>query len=418
MDMRNVIVVIKHEILTTLGKRSFWVMTFIFPLIIVGLSVGMQTFGTKAIEQAEEAAASIEQASMGKPIGYVDQIGLIDELPEWVPTGYLEAFPNEEAAHTSLQAGLIDQYYLIPEGFYKQGNIKLVDRNFQPLRSSSNAEIFENILIDILIEKDPLGSVLFDPTKKISSHKLAGTMSPDKDDPFTFIVPLSTLFIFFFVITTSSGFMLNSVTREKENRTAETLLVSLEPVQLMAGKVVGLGAIAIFQMAIWLSGSLLVLNRSQQIFNLTNKFELPSGFVAWALAYFIFGYFLYASILGAIGALAPNAREGGQFTFVAILPMLIPLWFNYVFTDNPDGSVAVFLSMFPFTAPASMMTRLTIGKVPIWQIITSLFGLAITAYFFILLASRFFRSDTLLSYESINLKRVVNEIRNILDRGS
>ena len=59
--MRNTILVIKHEIITTLSKRSFWVMTFIFPALIMGLSVGMQTIGTKAIEQAEEAASSVEQ---------------------------------------------------------------------------------------------------------------------------------------------------------------------------------------------------------------------------------------------------------------------------------------------------------------------------------------------------------------------
>jgi ABC-2 type transport system permease protein len=73
--------------------------------------------------------------------------------------------------------------------------------------------------------------------------------------------------------------------------------------------------------------------------------------------------------------------------------------------------VAVFLSIFPLTAPSSMMTRLTTGNVPIWQILISLIGLAITAYFFVALSARLFRADNLLSSESFSLKRLMKEIR-------
>ncbi|MCJ7703337.1 MAG: ABC transporter permease [Anaerolineales bacterium] len=409
--MRNIFIVIKHEIITTLGKRSFWVMTFLFPILILALSVGMQTVGTNAIEQAEEAASSVEQTANGLPVGYVDEPGVIDTLPDWVPDGYLQPYPDETAAKAALRAGDIHQYYLIPSDFYLTGDFILVDRNFQPLRSSGNAEIFSNILGDSLVLKDQLGPILLDPTARTNAKALAPVSGPDEDDPFTYIVPMATLFIFFFVITTSASFMLNSVTKEKENRTAETLLVSLEPRQLMAGKVIGLGVIALFQMVIWLSGSLAALNKSGQFFSTASDFSLPEGFIFWALMFFIFGYFLYASILGSIGVLAPNAREGGQFTFVAILPLLVPLWFNYTFTESPDGPVAVFLSLFPLTAPSSMMTRLTTGNVPLWQLLVSLTGLALTAYLFVHLASRLFRADTLLSLESINWKRLKAEIR-------
>jgi ABC-2 type transport system permease protein len=224
---------------------------------------------------------------------------------------------------------------------------------------------------------------------------------------------MATLFIFFFTITSSGSFMLNSVSREKENRTAEILLISLEPKQLMTGKVIGLGLIALFQMSVWLSGAIYALNNSNQIFEAANNFQLPSGFFGLAIVYFVLGYFLYASILGSIGVLAPNAREGGQFTFVAILPLLVPLWFNYTFTESPDGPVSVFLSLFPLTAPPSMITRLTTSYIPLWQIIVSLAGLVVTAYFFVMLASRLFRADTLLSSENISFKRLKREFWGI-----
>lgn len=408
--MRNILLVIKHEIITTLQKLSFWIMTFIFPGLVLGLSVGMQLIGTQAIEAAEEAASDVEQAATGVPIGYVDEADLIDSLPAWVPPGFLESYPNVEAAKAAIEAGDIHQYYLIPKDFIQTGNYLMVDRDFQPFRSSGNAEIFEEVLYDVLTEKDPYGPILSDPTQNINGYPQAPA-GPDTDDPMTFVVPMATMFIFFFIITTSGGFLLNSVTREKENRTAETLLVSLEPKQLMVGKVVGLGFVALLQMTVWMGGMLYALNHATEIFGSLQAFSLPKGFLLWALAFFVLGYFVYASILGAIGVLAPNAREGGQFTFIAILPLMIPLWFNYSFTETPDGPLSIFLSLFPLTAPTSMMTRLTTGNVPIWQILISLIGLAITAYFFVSLSARLFRADTLLSSESISLKRFRKEIR-------
>ena len=136
--------------------------------------------------------------------------------------------------------------------------------------------------------------------------------------------------------------MLTSVTKEKENRTAETLLVSLDPKELMAGKIIGLGVVALFQMIVWLGGAFLALDQSNQFLVAASEFVLPPGFLYWAILFFILGYFLYGAILGAIGVLAPNAREGGQFTFIAILPLLIPLWFNITFTESPNGPMSVF----------------------------------------------------------------------------
>jgi ABC-2 type transport system permease protein len=353
----------------------------------------------------------MEQASVGMPIGYVDDADVFDTLPNWVPDGYLVSYPNRDAANMDLQAGKINQYYYIPSDFYDTGEIELIDRNFQPLRSSGNAEIFENILSDVLVEKDPIGRFLDNPTAKIKGHALAPPSGPDENDPLTFIVPMATLFIFFFVITSSSGFLLTSVTKEKENRMAETLLVSVEPKELMTGKIIGLGVVALLQMIVWMGGALFALNQSSQFLVTASAFTLPSGFLIWAILFFILGYFLYGAILGAIGVLAPNAREGGQFTFIAILPLLIPLWFNYSFTESPDGPLSVFLSLFPLTAPSSMITRLTTGNVPIWQLILSLFGLAATAYLFVWLSSRLFKADNLLSSESLTWNRLLKAVR-------
>jgi ABC-2 type transport system permease protein len=404
--MRNTLLVVKYEIVTTLQKRSFWLLTFLVPAFVLILSLGTQFIGQKAIEQAEEEASSVEaQAQLESRVGYVDQAGIIQKIPIWIPADFFEYYPDEQAAEADMQAGRLRQYYLIPSDFLENGEYILVDREYQPLRSMSNAEIFEEVIQTNLLENVEFSAILDNPTPHIQYHQLEISSGPDKQNPLTFIVPFATLFIFFFTITSSSGFMLSSVSREKENRTAEILLLSIKPRELMLGKVVGLGCVALLQMSIWMSGALFSLSRSKELAGFSTAFSLPPGFLGWGLLYFIFGYFLYASLLGAIGALAPNAREGGQFTFIIILPLLIPIWFNVAFTEAPNGPVAMFLSMFPLTS-ISMMTRITATEVPLWQILLSLAGLAFTTYLVILLSARFFQAETLLSSDNISLKRV------------
>ena len=215
--------------------------------------------------------------------------------------------------------------------------------------------------------------------------------------------------------------MLQSVVKEKENRTAEVLLVSLHPRDLMLGKVIGLGFLALGQMAIWLVGGMLLSGSGLGLAGLLRNpqapaaiaqaalpagLALPPGFALWALLFFLGGYVVYSSALGALGALAPNMREGSQFTFVFLIPLLTPVWLNYVFTEQPDGLLATILSLFPLTAPTAMVARLAAGGVPFWQAALSLVGLAVTAYIFIHLAARFFRADTLLSSGSLSWRRI------------
>ena len=219
------------------------------------------------------------------------------------------------------------------------------------------------------------------------------------------------MFILFFVITMSAGFMLQSVTREKENRTAELLLTSLSPRELMLGKVVGLGVVALVQMGIWMGAGSSCWWAGRWRPRRWPGRGSSLAFFLWAFVFFIFGYTVYAAALGALGALAPTMREGSQFTFVLLLPLLVPLWLNNVFMQDPNGPVATAMSLFPLTAPTAMVTRLAAGGVPAWQPFVALAGLVVTAYFFVVLAARFFRADTLLSSASISWGRVASELR-------
>lgn len=409
--MRNVLLVIKHEIITTLSKRSFWLMTILFPAFIIALSIGSQVLAEKSFEEDEENLLTGGDAADVQVIGYVDEAGLITQLPQDVSPEMLRAFPDKDAAQAALEAGELGQYYHIPADFIESGKLVLVDREFTPLGSLAGGRLFESVVTLNLVGDETLADVLSNPTRLVENKPLAPQGGTDTSGPLGYWVPYATMFIFFFVITMSSGFMLQSVAKEKENRTVEVLLLSLRPRELMLGKVVGLGVVALLQMGLWGGAGLLGLNQRTQLMETAAAFTLPPGFLVWAVLYSLLGYVLYASALGAIGALAPTAREGTQFTFIMLLPLLIPVWLNNVFTQSPNGGLATFLSLFPLTAPTSMVTRLVTGGVPAWQPAVGLLGLAATTYLFVLLSARFFRADTLLSSASLQWRRIVQEFK-------
>ena len=415
--MRNVIIVIKHEIVTTLSKPSFWLTTFVLPVFILLMTVGSQSLAEKAFENSGDAellsGSSTELGTL--QIGYVDEAHLLHDFPPGFPQEIMQAYPDEATAQAALDAGDLARYYVIPADYIEQGKVTLVDNQFTPFSHLAGEDLMRYLLAYNLAANAPAPALLLDPLPNLSDTSLLPTAERETTnemgyDSEGYIVSFAVLFIFFLVLTMSGGFMLQSVSKEKENRVVEVLLLSLRPRELMLGKLLGLGTVALLQMGIWLGGGLLSLEQSQKLITTARAFTLPPGFIGWALLYFLCGYLLYASLLGALGALAPNAREGSQFTFFVLLPLMVPLWLQSTFVEAPHGGLVTFLSIFPLTSPVSMMTRLTAGGVPLWQLLVSVALLAVTAYGFVLLAAHFFRADTLLSNAALNWKRLREEL--------
>lgn len=409
--MRNILFVLRHEVATTVARRSFWVMTVLFPLLIIGLTLLPQFLaGDDLPDDPQQALAKI----MSAPSGFVDASGLLQQAAPGIPAAQVRRFASEAAAQAALAGGEIERYYLIPPDFLNSGQATAVVRQFSIVGGLSGDQLLSYLVAYNLTGDAALSRLLLDPTAGVVQEGLAPQKAVAREGPLSFFAPFAFMFILFFIITMSAGFMLQSVAKEKENRTAEVLLLSLNPRQLMVGKLVGLSLVALVQMLIWLAGSLVLLRRGSPVAAAAGAIDLSAGALAAVVIYFLLGYLLYASLLGALGALAPTMREGAQFTFVVILPLLLPLWLNSAFTSNPDGGLALAFSLFPLTAPTAMVARLAATQVPPWQLAVSLAGLLAATYGFVLLAARFFRADTLLSDASLNLRTIVQQMRQAM----
>jgi ABC-2 type transport system permease protein len=412
--------VIKHEIVTTLGKPSFWLTTFVLPTVIMALSFGAQFIGSQALQEEPDVVQEEAEPGQVRAIGYVDHSDIIQTLPEEIPEGRILGYETREAARQALDSGEITQYYIIAEDYIESGEIEVVTREFSPLGDLTTAQIVERVLAHNLVQDAPLVRRVVNPLPNLSTTTLQ--VSEDAESPQSeearSVVIFGTLFILYFVLMMSSSYMLRSVSKEKESRIVEVLLVSLRPREIMLGKVIGLGIVALLQMGIWLGGSVLTITRGGGALanvglTMLDQVRLPDGFMMWAFVYMLLGYVLYASLLGAIGALAPNARETGQFTFLVMLPLMVPLFANTAIAQSPHGTLATVLSLFPLTAPTTMLPRIATGNVPIWQAVVSALGLAVSAYGLVLLAAQFFRADTLLSSAALDWARMRKEFKRI-----
>jgi len=179
---------------------------------------------------------------------------------------------------------------------------------------------------------------------------------------------------------------------------------------LMLGKILGLTVVVLVQSLIWVGGGRLALGSSAGFLDL-GGFAFPPGFIVWAVLFLISGYLMYASAMAAGGTIANSAREGAQMTWLMIIPLMPTLMFGSEFVDNPNGTLALVLSLFPFSAPSAMVTRIAVASVPMWQILLSLAGVTVTAVVMLRLAGRFFRPHNLLSSTSFSLRRLVTAWR-------
>jgi ABC-2 type transport system permease protein len=416
--MRTIWLVVKHDALATLRQRSFWVLALLMPALLLGLNIYATIQDNREPDYDPSQSAETTQAPTDlPPIGLVDEAGLLAEMPADFPSNLFKPYADEATARAALEAGTVEQYVHVPADVLVNGEITVYDRNFQILQSgedmgvafhSNNAWVLEYLVNYNLTGDQQLVATLQNPVPSTLAkpHALRPPAEGDEDNQALAEVVSSLVpYVYYFLLLMGSSFLLRSVVAEKENRTAEVLLLSLKPRDLMAGKILAMTVVLVVQLVIWVGGGMLVLDRGADLLNVPD-FAFPPGFVAWAILFLVLGYLLFASIMAAAGAIAPNAREGGQMTWLLVIPLMPTLMFGELLVNQPDHPLTLVLSLFPFSSPSAMVTRLAVGSVPLWQILVSVAALALTTYLFILLAGRFFRAGNLLSDASFSWRRV------------
>jgi ABC-2 type transport system permease protein len=181
------------------------------------------------------------------------------------------------------------------------------------------------------------------------------------------VIPFAASFLFIFSTMTSSGYMLQAVTDEKENRTMEIILTSLTPAQLIGGKSIGLLAVAFTQIAIYILTVLIGLRIATPYVEALQQARISWPYMGIMISFFIPTFALFSGMMITVGSAVSDFQQGQQFVGLLNMIFLVPLFLISVLFENPGSPLMVLLSLFPPTAFLTLSLRWGFGSIPLWQ---------------------------------------------------
>jgi ABC-2 type transport system permease protein len=177
---------------------------------------------------------------------------------------------------------------------------------------------------------------------------------------------------------------------------------------MLIGKVAALGILGLPQAAVWFGTAYFLMGAGPR--RATARPRSAGVCAPWGIVFFVLSYAVYASQMAGLGALAPGAREASQSMILVIWPILISFVFSPMLIADPHGALSTGLSLFPLTAPFSMMGRLVVGGVPWWQPWLAAALMAVTAVFIVRMVIRLFQAQTLLTGQPFNARRYLRAL--------
>jgi ABC-2 type transport system permease protein len=208
----------------------------------------------------------------------------------------------------------------------------------------------------------------------------------------------------FFLIVTSGQLLVRSVIEEKSNRIVEVLVSSCSPTELMAGKVVGLSALGLTQMAFW--GVIGLAVSAQFSLNL-----IDAGQALLLLIYFILGYLFYAAVFIAAGSPLTTEQEAQQVTSYLVMVLILPIVLALPAMKNPDAAWLKVLTFFPPLTPTMMALRIPIQMPALWEILTTILLMLVSIYGAMVAAGRIFRIAILATGKTPKFKEILRWVR-------
>lgn len=428
--MNKIAIIISREYLTRVRKKSFLIMSILGPLFFAGLMITPAWIAQ--MEDKEEKIIAVADSS------HI----MLGEFPE---TEYIkfEYLPNADIQYHK-EHFLESKYYALLYISQVVASSPNAVHLYSDKSPSLGVQMHISNAIEKRLERDKLKAfgieegVLAAVKTNISirSVKLSKT-GEEKVNNFNLAMVLGYLmgFLVYFTIFFSGSQVMRGVIEEKTNRIIEVIISSVKPFQLMMGKILGVGLVALTQFLLWgvltmaiyamviplvmpdvkeLSKNAPVENfmetgssmqaqapASEEInTELSNMLgaldDINFGIIIFTFLIFYFGgYFLYASLFAAIGSAVDSEADTQQFMLPITLPMIIAIIAMVNVIQNPESPLAFWFSMIPFTSPVVMMARIPFG-VPYQQIILSALLLISTFVFFTWMAAKVYRTGILM----------------------
>ena len=394
-------IIISREYLERVKRKSFIITTILMPLLMLAMMVAPALI--MALSGPEkQTIAVIDDSGIVAP--RLQNEGDITFKPVNAPLADLKADDNFQAI---LVIG--KDVISVPEGnitLYTHGSPSMVTERYisdqlsdviedQRIRAydiDNLHQILEEVSVDVQLQTYRLDKEEETATSSILSYLLG-----------TFMMLILYMFIMLY-----GQMVMTSIIEEKNNRVLELVVSSVKPTDLMMGKILGIGAVAITQILIW---AVLLIGCSIWVMPMLSTSVAQSGtadpamiqavmqladpsfmgqLLIFMVLFLIGGYLFYSSIYAAIGSAVDNIQDASQLTSIAIVPIILALIISMSVVQDPNSTLALWTSYIPFTSPMVMMARVPFG-IPVWQSIRSLVVLYISFIGMIWLAAKIYR---------------------------
>lgn len=441
--MGKIGLIIAREYLTRVKKKSFIILTLLGPILIAALAVLPTILASNSQREMRVMVVDdndffINRFTDTENTIFTYRSGDIEQIKA-------EAFDNNYDAVLHILKGTqslnSNLYYQEPPTLAFTANVE----------DQINKLLFDQILIDSF----RINPEQFTTIKKLTQVSIRsiqideyGSEKERSAEISSLIGMVFGLLIYIFILL-YAGQVLRSVLEEKTNRIVEVLISSVKPMQLMMGKIIGVAMIGLTQFAIWVVFTFVILagvglaapdlfineETMEQVANLEgealdteaiaeltasdtvfsqidNFFNVSFGTIIFCfLFYFIIGYLIYAALYAAVGSAADNETDSQQFIMPVTAPLLLSIILLVPIVENPNGSLAVWMSMIPLTSPIAMLIRLPNG-VPVEQLVISM---VIAVLFFIFaawVAARIYRIGILMYGKKITYRDIFRWIKS------
>lgn len=435
-------IVAKREYLTRVQKKSFILVTLLTPLgialfvLLMGviMNEGSKTSQrvvikdeTGIVQQMTEADEKSTYEFSSKDISVLKdeyaQMGydLLVHIPSVRDSAFSQLnvsyYGNEKPSLMLLES--IEGFIADKIETYRMRKSNIDQRLLDSFRANIN---LENGALD---PNDPSGSAASGRLNIILGTALGGFMG----------------FLMYLVIFIYGSMVMRSVMEEKLSRIVEIMISSVKPIQLMMGKLIGVGGVGLTQLAIWailipigltIAGAFFIGSEAPDLSAMQNmtqvneesfeEFSAPQIIDAifnlkwWLILpvfiiFFLGGYFIYSSMFAAMGsAISEDMGEGQQLMMPIVIVVLIAFYMLFPVLTNPNGNLAIFASLFPLFSPIIMPARLAFDP-PWWQIVLSIVLMLLTVWFFIWLTSRIYRVGILMYGKKATIREMIKWLR-------
>ncbi len=426
--MNKLKLIIKREYLAKVRNKTFIIMTFLSPLLMIGM-IALVVLLTKSSMEKTTTVAYVDNSGLFSANDFKDNKTIQFENLTEVGIEKAKIIVIESSHEGLLYIPKRDSISQVANSiqFFSQESPGMV--TIGSLESILEKKLQREKMLQMNIDLDKLQKAKVKVDIQMSNF--TGKKSSKMINGIKIGIGMAAGYLIMMFILIYGAMVMRSVIEEKTSRIIEVIISSVKPFQLMLGKIIGTAAAGLTQFLIWAIVMFLIFIVSSLVFGvemsttsmsaqqmeqlaqndaqfmLTEILNLPlfSMFIYFIL-YFLLGYLLYSSIYAAIGAAVDNETDTQQFMLPVMLPLMIGVYVGFATVINdPHGTVATVFSMIPFTSPIVMLMRIPFG-VPWWQIAISLIILFITFLAVVWLASKIYRIGILMYGKKVNYKEI------------